>query len=268
MNTIKKSRRSLPIRKFRPTFILLAFAVIIVIGLVLHYGLLSGIDISPMPVAFVPPQSRVFYDLPTLRKSPVDWKFNTPKYYTPDVLYEYTDARPAVIHTILLGNGEFGEQFDRIDPSDPEMTRLKEEHNYNLMATEMMSLHRSLPDYRCDECKQMVYPQRLPKTSIILIFHNEAWSLILRSVWSIIERSPRELIEEIILVDDVSDWPVLQRPIQDYIELLPVQVRLIRTAKREGLIRARLIGAEAAKVNDERRLWSVTVFISSVYSII
>lgn len=249
MFTIKKSRRPKIPRKLRPALIVSVFLVIVVVGLVLHSGVISGFEKNRVPAMFAPPKSPVIDDFPTLGASPAGWQFKTPKYYAPQVLYEFTDARPAVIHTIIPGNGEYGEEFDRVDESDPEMKRLKDEHNYNLMATEMMSLHRSLPDYRCDECKQMRYPKRLPKTSFILIFHNEAWSLILRSVWSIIERSPRQLIEEIILVDDVSDWPVLRRPLQDYVELLPVRVRLIRTTKREGLIRARLIGAEAAKVN-------------------
>jgi cellulose synthase/poly-beta-1,6-N-acetylglucosamine synthase-like glycosyltransferase len=57
--------------------------------------------------------------------------------------------------------------------------------------------------YRCREVKYDY--DNLPKTSVVIAFYNEAWSTLLRTVYSVLETSPDILLEEVILVDDYSD---------------------------------------------------------------
>ncbi|KAL5011807.1 hypothetical protein ScPMuIL_010358 [Solemya velum] len=114
---------------------------------------------------------------------------------------------------------------------------------YNEYASDRISVHRSLPDIRYDGCPRR-FPKNLPDTSVIICFHNEGWSVLLRTVHSVIDRSPRSLLKEIILVDDFSDMDHLKEPLEKYMR--DYQVKIVRTKKREGLIRSRLLGNSVA----------------------
>lgn len=102
-------------------------------------------------------------------------------------------------------------------------------------------------DTRLEECKHWDYPQDLPTTSVIIVFHNEGWSVLLRTVHSVLNRTPKNLLKEILLVDDFSDKENLKYDLDKYIEQFEGTVRLIRNAQREGLIRTRSRGAVEAK---------------------
>jgi polypeptide N-acetylgalactosaminyltransferase len=117
---------------------------------------------------------------------------------------------------------------------------------FNQYASDMISIHRSLPVQTDEECKAEKYSSGLPNTSVIICFHNEAWSVLLRTVHSVLERTPDELLHEIILVDDFSDMEHTKKALDDYMAQYK-KVKVLRLEKREGLIRARLRGAAIAK---------------------
>eukprot|EP00055_Hartaetosiga_balthica_P013777 m.72228 g.72228 ORF g.72228 m.72228 type:complete len:683 (+) comp8373_c0_seq1:49-2097(+) len=117
-------------------------------------------------------------------------------------------------------------------------------NNFNVMESDKLPSDRPVTDTRPRGCLKLSYPSvsELPHTSIIITFHNEARSTLYRTVRSVLDRSPAELIDEIILIDDFSDDPE-QGKIVEGME----KVRILRNSAREGLIRSRVRGANAAQ---------------------
>ncbi|KAG8545704.1 hypothetical protein GDO81_020477 [Engystomops pustulosus] len=145
--------------------------------------------------------------------------------------------------------GEFGRPV-RLNLQGEEK-KLEEEsirkHQINIYLSDQISLHRHLIETRNPMCRTVKYDYyKLPRTSVIITFYNEAWSTLLRTIYSVLETSPDILLEEVILVDDCSDKDHLKEPLERHISGLK-KVRLIRAHKREGLIRARIIGASKAR---------------------
>uniref|UniRef100_A0A8C3E790 Polypeptide N-acetylgalactosaminyltransferase n=1 Tax=Corvus moneduloides TaxID=1196302 RepID=A0A8C3E790_CORMO len=142
-----------------------------------------------------------------------------------------------------VGNGEQGKPYPMTDAE--RVDQAYRENGFNIFVSDKISLNRSLPDIRHPNCKNKLYLEKLPNTSVIIPFHNEGWSSLLRTVHSVLNRSPPELVAEIVLVDDFSDREHLKKRLEDYMAQFP-NVRILRTKKREGLIRTRMLGASVA----------------------
>ncbi|XP_058688056.1 polypeptide N-acetylgalactosaminyltransferase 15 isoform X3 [Poecile atricapillus] len=108
---------------------------------------------------------------------------------------------------------------------------------------------RSASGSRCAEtclrCLQQKYDSSLPTASVIICFHDEAWSTLLRTVHSIMDTAPKAFLKDIILVDDLSQQGPLKSALSEYISKLD-GVKLIRSNKRLGVIRGRMLGAARA----------------------
>ncbi|CAH0398450.1 unnamed protein product [Chilo suppressalis] len=128
-------------------------------------------------------------------------------------------------------------------------------HAFNQFVSDLIPLNRSLLDVRDDWCKHQIYSKNLPQATVIICFHNEAWSTLLRTVYSILNRSPSYLLKEIILFDDFSTMDHLKQPLEEHLRNLP-KVVLKRSPKREGLIRARIQATKEATT-------SVVIFLDS-----
>ncbi|KAL6727637.1 hypothetical protein Aduo_009499 [Ancylostoma duodenale] len=122
-------------------------------------------------------------------------------------------------------------------------------NQFSIFVSDRIALNRTLGDYRKPSCRSKKYRDvsELPTTSVIIVYHNEAYSTLLRTVQSVVDRSPRSLLQEVILVDDFSNRTFLKYPVlDDAVRIYPVPVKIVRTKQRVGLIRARLMGAQEA----------------------
>lgn len=79
-----------------------------------------------------------------------------------------------------------------------------EVYSINEFVSTLIPLDRDLPDIRPEYCRTVSYVDNLPMVSVIMVFHNEPLSMILRSVFAVFKRTSEKLLKEIVLVDDCS----------------------------------------------------------------
>ncbi|CAH0669308.1 unnamed protein product [Spodoptera exigua] len=119
-------------------------------------------------------------------------------------------------------------------------------NGFNGALSDKIPLNRSLPDIRHSKCATRLYIASLPTVSVVVPFHNEHWSTLLRTAFSALLRSPSTLLKEVILVDDASTKDFLKEKLEVYLAEHMPKVKVIRLEKRSGLITARLAGAKIA----------------------
>ncbi|EDW85679.1 uncharacterized protein Dwil_GK23025, isoform A [Drosophila willistoni] len=115
--------------------------------------------------------------------------------------------------------------------------------------SEQLSYNRTVGDHRNPLCaSQRFDTNSLPSASVIIIFFNEPYSVLLRTVHSTLSTCNEKSLKEIILVDDGSDNVELGGKLDHYIRTrFPAgKVTVLRLKNRLGLIRARLAGARMA----------------------
>lgn len=236
---------------------------------------------------------RTAIDLPRLRLRPFQNETKNAgqdSYINDDQIDDPETARASSAATYrdgVLGNyetlipsgfsrpGDNGTKFDlnTIDGVDKSaVEQMKMEYGINMIASGYIPMDRVVPDIRHPECKYWHYPEQLPTTSVVIVFHNEGLTTLMRTAHSVLIRSPRKLIKEVILLDDCSDKANLKSELETYIsehfgefkagdmrtyiadqanlgETLNEKsgkVRLIRNIERQGLIRSRSRGAQSA----------------------
>ncbi|XP_067681627.1 N-acetylgalactosaminyltransferase 7-like [Haliotis asinina] len=146
------------------------------------------------------------------------------------------------IKEVRSGPGENGAGVYLKTPDEESIKK----YGCDMSVSDKISLDRSIPDTRDTECRFWHYPTSLPSASVVVVFYNEGNSTLLRTVHSIINRSPPSLLKEVVLVDDASTFDHLKTPLESYIRRFNGLVKLYRNKERLGLIGARMRGAREA----------------------
>ncbi|XP_064623435.1 polypeptide N-acetylgalactosaminyltransferase 2-like [Lineus longissimus] len=208
----------------RNTRILVLFASIWIIGVLYYMYKINDSEDNTNRALRLKPESVVSKkDVPHQNDNGSD-KSQTPDENAGKVSWQYFDEKAYI-------------DSKRVLPGEDAYKKNK----FNQIASDNIKSNREVPDTRHPRCRSQEWQTGLPPTSVIITYHNEARSTLLRTIVSVLNRSPENLVKEIILVDDFSDDGT------DGQELAKIQkVKVIRNEKREGLMRSRVKGADAA----------------------
>lgn len=133
----------------------------------------------------------------------------------------------------LLGQG--GKIAHLSDPDDiAEGEKQLAKIALNQALSEHISYNRTVPDARHPACRKKVYDvNSLLTTSVIIIFFNEPYSVLVRTVHSVLNTSPKNLLQQIILVDDGSSNVDLKQKLDYYVSSrLSDKVKVVRLKNR------------------------------------
>lgn len=177
------------------------------------------------------------------------------------------DEQLQTLMPVVSGWGEHGKPVKLATEEEKEKAAKQfKQAAYNVYISDRISPNRTLKRVSAKECYEIKYDvDELPNVSVVIIFTDEVFSALVRTVWSVINRTPKNLLREIILVDDHSERAYLKQTLRDYIDIYwntltrykfsgrsdnshreDELVKLIHLPERKGLIKARLEGARIA----------------------
>ncbi|XP_032955041.1 inactive polypeptide N-acetylgalactosaminyltransferase-like protein 5 isoform X2 [Rhinolophus ferrumequinum] len=106
-------------------------------------------------------------------------------------------------------------------------------YGFNVVISKSLGKERHVPDTRNKMCRTKHYPARLPTASIIICFHNEEFNALFRTVSSVMMLTPHRILEEIILVDDMSEFGEVLVFLDSHCEVNKVWLEPLLAAIRE-----------------------------------
>jgi len=156
---------------------------------------------------------------------------------------------------LIARQGKEGELWNDIGAARNAVDLALREEGYKMYAfnsliSQRLGFRRDVPDTRHEECKKRkreFLVDDLPTASVIICFFHEELMTLLRTVHSVVDRTPVELLHEVLLVDDANDVDIASNLTEHFErQSLTDKVRVLRAPERLGLIRARIFGARRA----------------------
>nr|XP_040575982.1 polypeptide N-acetylgalactosaminyltransferase 35A-like [Lepeophtheirus salmonis] len=121
---------------------------------------------------------------------------------------------------------------------------------FNSFLSARIGNYRQIPDTRHKLCKNYTDNSyaKLPTASIVICYFREDLSTLLRTIHTVVKRSPANLLKEVIVVNDHSDIDIFDKLIENVNKEshLIQKVRFVTPPERFGLIRARIFGSTYA----------------------
>uniref|UniRef100_A0A0N5C859 Glyco_trans_2-like domain-containing protein n=1 Tax=Strongyloides papillosus TaxID=174720 RepID=A0A0N5C859_STREA len=140
-----------------------------------------------------------------------------------------------------------------LNKSSPEEEKHKwgyTNFGFNVYVSDKIGPKRNINKQAHPLCDKLEYKITL-KASIVIVYHNEALSVLIRMLNGIFNKTSEKLLKEIILFDDyTNDELVIEKYLKEYGKIEGWNMEIIkfhRSSQREGLIRAKVFASRKAE---------------------
>lgn len=225
-------------RTFIPKIILLAIVGCLCIFYIRNLNNFNAINADKTKISNNVPQQQRLIQEPDQIQEPEN---NVQLVNEPDTSEKQLNKYELEIERDLLKQkeipklGEGGKIAHLSDPDDvAEGEKQLAKIALNQALSEHISYNRTVPDARHPACRKKSYDvNSLLTTSVIIIFFNEPYSVLVRTVHSVLNTSPKNLLQEVILVDDGSSNSDLKHKLDYYVSSrLSDKVKVLRLKNR------------------------------------
>lgn len=226
-------------RTFIPKIILLAIIVCLCFFYIRNLNNFNAISVDKTKISNnVPQQQRLIQEADQIQEPENDNELvNEPDTSEKQQVnkYELEIQKDLLKQKEIPKLGEGGKIAHLTDPDDiAEGEKQLAKIALNQALSEHISYNRTVPDARHPSCRKKIYDvDSLLTTTVIVIFFNEPYSVLVRTVHSVLNTSPKNLLKEIILVDDGSSNVDLKYKLDYYVaNHLSDKVKVLRLKNR------------------------------------